>query len=154
MSDGDILVAVDPGGSSGFCIGKMNSESNLKFDVLESLVLPWDGVLIGSLAVLRVHRPKVVIVEQYTLRQDKADDQVGSHFPSVEVLGMIRAWCHLLKLAPPRLQQPIVMSRVEIPVEHKPLLVKGPLREHAKDSYKHLRYFIVQQRYLASRSAR
>lgn len=151
LNQDDVVVAVDPGGSTGICVGKVNLEARLRFDVLESIVLPWEGVLVGTLATLRVHRPKVVIVEEYTLRQDKANDQVGSHFPSVEVLGMIRAWCHLLKLAPPLLQQPVIMGRVEIPEEHRPLLLKGPSREHAKDSYKHLRYFIVRQRYLALR---
>lgn len=142
LAEGDVVAAFDPGGTTGVCIGKFAPLTPSYFYVVDSQMIPWSNVVEGTLAVFQRHRPKVVISEQFTLRAGEEQGQIGSKFPSCEAQGIVRAWSRVYK-AYFDTQEPVVMSRVEILDEHLPLLCKGR-GDHAKDSYKHLRYLIVR----------
>ena len=85
--------------------------------------------------------PQYTVVENFRLRPGRAMEQVGSTFPSVEVIGLIEAFQFVTKNYFKLVyQEPAIISRVQVLPEHAPLFVGKP---HAADAYRHARYFCV-----------
>jgi hypothetical protein len=142
LEPGDIVASFDPGESTGVCVARYNPQVVLRLEVLYSDVFPMARVDVLSLSLLRKWSPRVVVMERFVLYEDKAESQIGSQFPSVEVIGVLRAWCCVLKI--PTIRQPaVVLARTGIPSEHRGLLKSPDEGEHARDAYGHARYFIL-----------
>ncbi len=141
LQSGDIVVGFDPGLSTGMCVARFFPQLPLRFEILRSDVLMWDTIEAATKHTLepKAHQPRIAIVERFTLYRHKAQDQIGSSFPSAEVIGIIRTWCFLFGLEMVR-QPASVLERVGIPAEHAPQIMRSP---HARDAYGHVRYFIL-----------
>jgi hypothetical protein len=135
----DIVISVDPGGTTGIFVAKYRPDLPSRFEPLYSSVIGFADVEIVLLRLLKKWRPALVVVELFVLYEEKAEDLVGHKFPSVEVIGILRAYCYLMSV-PMKRQPASSMSRVEIEEEHTPLVHDS---EHARDAYKHARYFIL-----------
>lgn len=132
------VLAVDPGKTTGVCIASCNSS---ELWINESYVLSWYNRhnIIDTIDCL--FPPDIIVIEQFRLRADKAHTQVNSTFPSVQFIGIIDAAVYIYNTDSTIIyQQPAVMARVQIMPEHKDLLHNS---EHARDAYKHLRYYWV-----------
>jgi hypothetical protein len=97
-----------------------------------------------------------IIVEDYRLRKDKAEDQAGSEMPSSKMIGTIEtlAWLATVPGTNPRqraydlvkFQMPGIKQRTQIVSRHVPMVCTFGGRDHVSDAYKHGRYFIMQER--------
>lgn len=152
FAPGAIISAWDPGETTGICVGKIREDlatSRIYFDVLYSDIISWTDHYKRTAELLDWYRPDIIVIEGFWLYEGKAKAQVGNTFPSVEVIGVIRARAFDRGLLNRIITQPAALaSGVQIKQEHESLLYSlgtSELREHAKDAYRHLRYYTVQQ---------
>ena len=147
------VMAWDPGGTTGLCVGLPAPTEPSGFQVVDSAIVPWHNRFSKIRAYIDRYRPSHTIVEPFVLYRHKAQDQVGSHFPSAQVIGIIEAYLFMTGVAMPVYQGAFLIAGkppVQVLPEHKPLLFKGTTpadTEHALDAYKHLRYWMQQQRH-------
>lgn len=136
------MVAFDPGLTTGFIDVDVSDDGG--FRVVKSCEIAWSSRFsIGELLQWNevVPQPSAIVVEKFTLYAHRSKDQIGSDFPSAQVIGIIETYAHQLGLLDVvHYQMASVMSMVRILPEHYPYLIKS---EHARDAYKHMRYFIV-----------
>lgn len=141
----------DPGGSTGVCVGIVDPTVPAGFQVVCSAVIPWANRFSRIRALLDHYRPTTTIVESFRLYKAKAQDQIGSNFPSAQVIGIIEAYLFMCGLAMP-IYQPAALIAGQPPVkvlpEHVESLYKGTAVDmaHSNDAYLHMRYWIEQQR--------
>ena len=140
------IVAVDPGQTTGWAEGTYNPVTR-EWAFRDAIEIAWEDrflmrlLLASSNAGEPLLPPTHIVCEQFTLYKNKAQDQVGSHFPSVRVIGTLEAYLDELGiLCDLKFQGASVRDRVAILPEHYDKL-KGS--EHKKDAYQHLRYFCV-----------
>lgn len=139
-----IVIAFDPGGTTGYCVGEYHTEVIGLFAVRESGAIGWSSVCSRIYELLSAWRPAVIVTERFVLYKHKASDQIGSDFPSSQVIGIIKAYSSSLGLPAQIFQNASVANgkpQVRILPEHEPLLQTS---EHARDAYRHLRYWITQ----------
>jgi hypothetical protein len=87
--------------------------------------------------------PQYVVIESFRLRPGRAMEQVGSTFPSVEVIGLIEGYQFVThNYFQIVYQEPGTIARVAMLRENAGFFVGLP---HAMDAYKHARYFSVMQ---------
>lgn len=141
-----IVLGVDPGLTTGWCVVQVEDDLPAGFIVLSSGIVKWNERLRLLPSLIDLHRPDYTVVERFTLYEHKAQDQVGSDFPSSQVIGAVDLWLNYRQLSPPILQGAgLIAGRPPVKVleEHEPLLHKS---EHGRDAYKHCRYFICAAR--------
>lgn len=136
MDERTQIVGIDPGGTTGFCHIVTNEDG---FDVVQVIEVPWPvrfdlAIKLEFMCAL----PSIyIIVESFVLYQSRAQDQVGSDFPSVKIIGMIEYFLHAHgRLDILHYQSASQIARVGILSDHLHL-VKGS--EHKKDAYRHAR---------------
>ena len=146
-----IVLGVDPGQTTGFCLLKNCQGRQRVYSLLEAGQILWDRRKLDMYALLsgtyrtRLPVPEAIVIESFRLRPGRAMEQVGSTFPSVQVIGNIEAFQFALSLSVPLIfQEPSIISRVEILPEHEDRLTGKP---HAQDAYKHARYYLVKGGY-------
>lgn len=148
----DVLVSFDPGETTGITAGIVTGFRS--FDVLQSYQIAWHDQY-NIKAILASHQPAWIIIEAFRLFRHKARSQIGSEFPSCQIIGAIRnfaidlwgpsAWSMLIY------QSPSDIANVKIQPEHLNFCkVDGRLSEHLKDSYKHLRRSVMLLKYQTS----
>lgn len=148
---GKIVSGWDPGGTTGYFIGELDSGAPAGFQVLESGIIQWHYRFSRIRLLLDRYRPSTSIVESFRLYRDKAQDQIGSTFPSAQVIGIIEAYCFMVGIAMP-IYQPAATIAGKPPVLvlpiHTNLLYMGTkdMMEHSNDAYKHVRYWVEQHR--------
>jgi hypothetical protein len=154
------IIAFDPGATTGVCILYSTGErapgsKYVDINVIKAGQVLWDDRLTLEQWIAVPHRRTqvsgsdpneselYVIYEGFRLYPHMAAGQakIRSSFPSVEVIGMIKAWCAQLGIKDDHIiEQPAALRKsVRLLPEHS-ALVKGV---HAKDAYRHGRYFIV-----------
>jgi hypothetical protein len=141
-----VIISWDPGVTTGLVIVRYIGGTN--FDVLRAEEVKWADRFSTSrntIASYSQMTPRPIIVcESFYLRADEASNQVGSDFPSCQLIGIIECWCYEFSLGDRFYKQnPDVKSRTGI-LERHYNLVKSP-RDHMKDAYQHARYFIVHE---------
>lgn len=146
------VMAWDPGGTTGVCVGAADPTAPAGFQVVFSEIVPWATRFSKIRAYIDRFRPEHTIVEAFRLYRHKVQDQVGSTFPSAQVIGIIEAYLFMSGCAMPSYQGAYIIAGkppVQVLAEHAPDLWKGSAidREHALDAYKHLRYWFEQQRH-------
>lgn len=144
---GDFLISVDPGKTTGLCVGRYTgAPSRFDFDLVGAYEVPWDDrfffkhVLANTMQAGPLFR---VIVEKFVLYEAKKNDLVYDDMPSSMFTGMVHAYLHeadALNLLVYQLAAWRVGTEV-LPV-HKKALGSSP---HITDAYKHLRYYIVSR---------
>jgi len=136
------LLGIDPGRTTGICIA--NDNDGLIVEHVEEVL--WDDRFM-FLSLLRTLADasgplqlSAIVVESFHLYQHRAKQQVGSDFPSVQVIGIVEAAAFLYASSTcPIIYQPASsIARTEVLPQHK-LSVGGS--EHTKDAYKHVRYY-------------
>ena len=137
------IVAFDPGERTGFCEALVSDDGS--FQVVMSCTIAWRDRFIETPILLQsnetVPLPEIIVVESFRLYAHKAKDQIGNDFPSAQMIGTIQTYLHQLGILDRLILQPAsAMSRVQILPDHMPSLDRA---EHARDAYKHLRYYIV-----------
>lgn len=149
MSIDAIAIGWDPGDTTGVCIIGEDPSDSEGFSVIYSGAVPWEQrkQLIHDLIreCARAHN----VAEGYIVYKSKARDQIGSKVPSARVLGLIEAYTDLYH-RPLTIWPASVIQRTEIPEHHQSVLLRGEYREHAKDAYKHARYWFVREKHVSS----
>lgn len=151
----DAIIGFDPGGTTGYCVAYPVPGSILGFDVVRCNVIQWNDRIPAIRAILNHYLPKVILVEDFVLYASKAKDMVGKRMQSAEVIGIIRTYLYELSLPDPQMRMASTISRTEIPRAHLSVIpsLSAEQKEHAMDSYKHVRHYIVSQRVAAARKA-
>lgn len=140
-----IVMAWDPGGTTGVCVAAWNRQTPGTFKVLYDNVVLWPTRLRRIRELIDEYEPETTITESFRLYESKAKDQIGADFPSCQVIGIIEAYLYMTGLNLPIYQPAAIISGkppVQILLEHQPLLHHS---EHGRDSYKHARYWIAKQ---------
>ena len=140
------VLGLDPGKTTGYCMltcdGK-DDEGLFNLEVIKWGEIRWDDRFSAILELLHeiyVRPNPWVVYEGFNLYQHtaQAQAQIHSDFPSVQVIGIIQAltYQNYPGLVPSMVSQPAsVRKRVNTPP-----FVRGT---HAKDAYRHARYFVV-----------
>jgi hypothetical protein len=141
------IISFDPGEITGFCEAEW-LPGNDDFSIVKSSTINWSdrfaGIRDSLLGNSDAQLPSVVIAESFRLYAGKARDQINNSFPSVHVIGIISTYMFEYGILDRLVLQPAsVMSRVMLLKEHVPSLLKS---EHARDAYRHLRYYIVTKK--------
>lgn len=137
------IIGIDPGRTTGY-VETFRSDEGL--EVLVAKKIEWHQrhsiiPLIASKVSSDPLVPTVIVVESFRLYPHEFHHQVGSDFPSVQVIGIIDAACWLASPRPEIIFQPAAnKSRVQI--HHKTV----PRSEHVRDAYRHVRYYYEAQR--------
>lgn len=138
-----IVLGVDPGKTTGVCMLRTGKT----IEVIMAEQIPWETRLEDFWALLtatfreELPVPQYIVVENFRLRPGRAMEQVGSTFPSVEIIGLIEAFGYVTKnFFQIVYQEPGAISRVAILPEHAHFFTG---LQHAADAYKHARYFCV-----------
>lgn len=140
-----IVLGVDPGKTTGVCA--LSVDANGAIEVLMAEQIPWDRrkedlwALFTATFREELPAPRYVVVESFRLRPGRAMEQVGSTFPSVEVIGLIEAFQFVSRQQFEIIyQEPAVIGRVAISPEFQHHFVG---KVHASDAFKHARYFVI-----------
>lgn len=140
-----IVIGWDPGRTTGVCAAMADRDRPSGFRVLESTIVEWPNRFSRIRGLIELYRPTTTIIERFVLYKHAAKDQVGSEFPSSQVIGIIEAYLFMTGLAMPIYQGAYQIAGkppVQILEEHAGILGHT---EHHKDAYKHVRYWFVQQ---------
>lgn len=142
------VIAFDPGRTTGFCEIRVH-ETLLGFEIVQTREIAWEdrfsiGSLLGDI-VSKInpdsYELEAVVVEAFRLFPHKKDSQVGSDFPSSQVIGIIEAYCHDKGIYEKLVYQPSGnIQRVQVLPEHANFTMGS---EHKKDAYRHARYFYL-----------
>lgn len=121
-----------------------NIGQKLGFDVVDAGQIPWDDRFqVGEQLIewLDAYNVVAVVVEQFILREGRAQQQVGSTFPSVLVSGIVESVLNSRgQLSLMHYQQPSQALRAQVLPEHAELL-SG--MNHAADAYRHARIWML-----------
>jgi len=143
-----ILMAFDPGKTTGVCVADVSADN---FQVTDCFEILWShrfaitkALISGTYYNARVPRlPDFVVAESFRLRQGKALSQTGSDFPSVQVIAIIQTYLYMYARAENghellKLQDPHMRVKVKVMNEDKSWVLGSP---HRKDAYQHARLF-------------
>lgn len=157
---GPIIVGVDPGATTGVCVMEalgpipaMSPQGKILqvrwgMQILEAMDVPWDErfMLLDLLPDYRAtaHKRFWVVCEDFKLYPHMAAGQSWSDFPSVKVIGLLQTEMHMMGIDHRLIMQPASSRKsVQILDEYKPALVG---LKHAKDAYRHARYYILTKK--------
>lgn len=132
------IIGIDPGRTTGF-VRLYATEAGLV--VQQAHEIPWNDrfSLLDILAFCGSLSPLHVVVESFRLYEDKARDQIGNDFPSVQVIGIVEAGLYRAGiLSCLHYQSASLKMRVKIVHENE-----LPASPHVRDAYQHARYFYV-----------
>lgn len=140
------IVAFDPGKTTGFAEAVVSDDGTIQ--EVKTYILEWErrfavyALLYGILKEAPL--PDTVVVEAFRLYEHRMKSQVGSDFPSVQVIGIIETYCFEMGILERIVYQPAsVLSRVTIPDAFKEQIQKSA---HARDAFRHLRYYVVMRK--------
>lgn len=132
------IVSLDPGQTSGLVVAQISSDANI--NIIQATELPWGGRF-SLRQFLFTAWPDVVVCEAFRLYAQAAKAQINNEFPSVRVIGLLEAYLNeTVGLDRLHFQAAMCIQRVEVLEEHKSAL-RGMV--HARDAYKHLRYYAI-----------
>jgi hypothetical protein len=154
------IVGIDPGQTTGYVEVLCDPDSG-EWQIIDAREIAWEDRFIlkplltcssvkfiadGPELPVEPLLPAYVVCEQFTLYANKARDQVGSHFPSVRIIGTLEAYLdeyHILGRL--MFQGASVRERVQVLPQHESMLGTS---DHTHDAYQHVRYFIVTKGWL------
>lgn len=129
------------------CMLRWDGESR-DFEVVTSTEYGWSDRFVLYTWV-EAAQFDVIIIEQFTLYKHEALNQVGSTFPSSQVIGALEAVLFNTHQLSKRVFQPAYNTKaVKVNPEHTSSIGSS---EHRKDAYKHAKYFIAASRQRLSR---
>jgi len=135
VSDVYLAWGFDPGYSTGWALvdwqdGELLDEGTVKFDDMTAWLMAKERMLGNT---------KKNVVEDFALRGGKEKAQIGSHFETVQVIGMLRLWTARAGMSI-HLQQPSVKP---IAQRYTVRVPKGAhSKSHSVDAYNHVEYYL------------
>jgi len=138
------ILAFDPGRTTGVSRITVIDRSD-KFVLDFSREIDWAERFESVNNILREIGPEdVIVTEAFRLFPHKATAQIGSDFPSSQVIGIIEALCFTLQLNPNNIiyQVPGDITKVAVLDQDLPLVAGSP---HRIDSYRHARLFFLKK---------
>jgi hypothetical protein len=148
MKEGDKILAIDPGKTTGYAVAVVVDTRNYNgYELLQAGHIEWtrrvqdfQSLLSGCIETGHLY----LVVEEFRLYAHKAEAQIGNEFPSVRFIGMAETLWYLAGLNEEDIiyQQAVLRKSAEIPKRDKTKLTG---KRHAQDAYKHLRYFFIVQ---------
>jgi hypothetical protein len=136
------IVSFDPGERTGFCEALVSKDDGIQ--IVKTCMIVWsERFTVGRRlqGTMEAPLPDAIVVEAFALYSFRAKQQVGSTFPSAQVIGIIETYAYQLGvLDKVHFQMASMISRVRILPEHATLIGRT---EHERDAYKHLRYYVV-----------
>lgn len=139
-----LVVAFDPGGTTGVAVGIHSRSPDFSFSLLESSEVFWvDRYLVYDIIEGYSKRDCTisVVAEDFKPAPHAIQALAQRHVLASEVLGMIDLACKRLEVQFSR-QPPSVRKSVRILNEHKEVVGVSP---HRQDAYQHLRYYIIRE---------
>lgn len=131
------ILSIDPGQTTGYAVATVFNRRD--FELLELGQFTWDERFrLGEL----IKTVQTVVVEEFRLYRHAKENQVGSNFPSVHIIGIVDTYCHQYGDIPIVLQPASVRQNVSVLPQHREL-VKSP---HMEDAYRHLRYYALTRK--------
>lgn len=146
------IIAFDPGRTTGVCLAEGVDFAARTFHVTLSSEILWPDRrwVYSGLQRLKTLESTgklyltAIVIEDFRLFQDKANEQIGSDFPSVKVIERIWTCAELLELDKRIvMQMPGLRARVKIDPIHQKSLARSL---HAQDAYRHLRYYVLMHK--------
>lgn len=147
------IIAFDPGRTTGLVIAYYYGGRN--FEITRAEEIRWHNRMQITRDVLWYYMPKLclIIIEDFKLFEDKAEDQAGDDMPSSQMIGIIECRAFDLGLNEITIKQmPGVKNRVQVLDRHyRSLLIENEetkrmiVSEHTFDAYKHIRHRIVKE---------
>lgn len=147
-----MYIAVDPGTTSGLVVAR-DVKSPTDFTLSYVAEISWSNRFM-FLDLIRDNYQSVetIIIEDFRLYKSKAKDQINSQFPSVSVKAVIETAAYQYNIFDRihyqmaycihRTVNGRMQSTVKLLDQHVDQLAK---RNHAKDAYRHLRYYLITQ---------
>ncbi len=143
------ILSIDPGETTGVCAAVvLPSDEDIR--IVKSCTLGWAqrfdvrGLLQSTFSDENGWvslTPDVIVVEGFRLYANRAKQQIGNDFPSVQLIGMIEFVSYELGVLDRVVYQPAsCMKMVTIEPKYRSQLMNS---EHARDAFKHLRYYAV-----------
>lgn len=147
-----IVIAIDPGYATGVCVADVAPMSK-EYNLLEALTIEWEDrheALYNLLLKYSIPENNTaqaalgaLVIESFVLYPNKAAAQSYSDFPSVDVIGAVRAFAYLLGLSSKIVMQgAAVRKSARIQAEH---YEQVRATKHTRDAYQHLRYYVIMQ---------
>jgi hypothetical protein len=141
------IHSFDPGKTSGYATlvvtSKEDGTTEIQYDGAVELIDAKDWHCAISSFVYH-KKPSVVVCESFYLYPHKAQDQIGSSFPSAEWVGVLK-YCTTLKNVPIVFQPALCMKMIKwsICTDLFPQLVGSAQSksDHIKDAIKHGLYY-------------
>lgn len=137
-----LIIAFDPGLTSGVCIAQHTSGK--QFKVVNSLEIAWnDRFKIFNLLYSNRTKITAIVIEEFRLFANKTtlNSQINSEMPSSRIIGIIELSAALCKLTSCiTFQTPAERKNVSVLPEHVSHLVRS---RHTIDAYLHLRYYVL-----------
>lgn len=135
----DKVIAIDPGESIGIV-------SRTEKEIVYGTTITGEFRLAHLWALLRDRNPKIIVFEEFALRQSAASKLVGNKFITCEVIGVIKLYaqrtgCILIPLIPANKEYCGFSSNPKDPHFQEITMVGGEkITEHTRDAYRLLRY--------------
>lgn len=144
-----IVIAIDPGRTTGVCVASVAPASR-DYALLEAVAVEWDqrhkvlyNLLLKYSVDVEDEAIGAIVIESFMLYPDKAAAQSYSDFPSVDVIGAVRAFAYLLGLERLIVMQGAAQRKsARIQAEHYDMV---RATKHTRDAYQHLRYYVIMQ---------
>lgn len=138
-----MIIAVDPGGTTGVTWGKIIVPGEFKLVGAKEVV--WsDRFWLFWFIVRNQAKIKRIVVERFLLYNDplRLRSQIGSNMPSSQVIGIVEAAANAVGLLDKVVYQGAAdrLTMREIPKAAKAILGRS---NHTEDAYRHLAYFVI-----------
>jgi len=143
-----LLVSIDPGGTTGFCVFQFPSGIITEtYAVHTALEVRFSNRLWFRSFFLKYQEEiGIILLERFKLfRNPKTmEAQINSEFPSVRIIGIVEAQAEMYGLFDRiRFQEPGDRKSANIP--RYDWAAVGP-SDHVKDAYRHARYYTLMHR--------
>ena len=135
------VAVFDPGQTTGYfsCTG-IDYKARTIRDA-DSHEIMWGNHECEIRSVLMAFKPEVIVIETFSLYRGKAKQQIGSTFPSVEIIGVIKAYVSEHMPNTVIVMQPAWAKERTIRAYEDS--VKGVVGPHCRDAMRHFVYYAV-----------
>lgn len=136
-------VGIDPGKTTGVVVARLHDNGGL--DVLEHRFVMWEdrfdlSPLFERMSVEYGPPAQIaVVVESFRLYPHRSQQQIGSDFPSVHIIGMVDLLVYLWSFPEIVYQPASAIAKVRVLSAHQHLIPPAP--PHISDAYKHVRLY-------------
>jgi hypothetical protein len=136
------ILAFDPGKTTGYCRLKVSGDGT-EFAIVEAQEISWLERLPTLFNIIAsAESGSNVVIEAFRLFPHKASAQIGSDFPSSQVIGTIETFCFIShERLTIEYQQPGDISRVQVLERDLPHVAGSP---HKIDAYRHARLYFLR----------